>query len=93
MKNILALLLVVIIYPIAAAANAFLTNLLWGWIVVPTFHVQPLTMWQCFGLSLVIGWFKSGATTNDNDKPDLLAFVVLYFITMLLGYITHIMIV
>ena len=46
-------LVTLILMPITFLVDAFVTRELWKWYVVPTFHLQPLTLPLAFGLGCV----------------------------------------
>lgn len=38
--------------------RAWALTVLWGWFIVPTFHIAPITMTVAMGASVIIGLFR-----------------------------------
>ena len=45
--------------------NAWVLTKLWGWYIVPAFHLEPLSMIYAFGLSLIVGHMTHQTAKND----------------------------
>ena len=43
-------------------------TLMWGWYVVPTFDVGPLSMVSAYGIALLLLFFKPEDDSDDRDK-------------------------
>lgn len=60
-------LALVVTLPLSALWRGFVLSYLWAWFVVPTFHVQVLTVGQCAGLSCVAAIFHQTQGSKDKD--------------------------
>ena len=73
--------------------NGWVLSTLWGWLIVPTFHVQPLTIPAAIGLSLIAGYFTmqpSKKGQEENSISYLIIFgLVKWIFALLIGYIVH----
>ncbi len=64
------LILVALIYFAVAVPYAWAFHLLWLWFVVPVLKVDPLNLWQAFGLGLLIRLFTSHTAYYKDLKVD-----------------------
>lgn len=60
--------------------SAWALTILWGWFIVPTFHLTPLTVGMALGLIVVVNFLK--ITVNLSDKHEHQP----YFVILLAGY-------
>jgi hypothetical protein len=71
-KDIATCCLVALLVPILVVASSLLRGwalaVLWGWFVVPFFHLPPLSIVLAIGLGLVVGMFKGSVNTNVYNK-------------------------
>lgn len=66
MKPILFLLSLPTILILGPILRGWVLSKLWLWFIVTSFHVQPLAITQCIGLSLIIGFLtKENIHTED----------------------------
>jgi len=77
-------------------ANGFILSKLWSWFIVTTFGLEPLTIVQAIGVSMVVGFLTSHrASTNNKDKTtsDTIAEVLIALLspwfTLLIGWIIY----
>ncbi len=79
--------LFVVAIPAGIIMNGWVLSVLWGWFVVPLFHLPELTIPYAIGISTVIGLFKK-STTDQNDKREfyekLIEALIITFIAPLL---------
>jgi hypothetical protein len=71
-------------------ARGYVLSVLWGWFVVPIFHLSPLSMSQAVAVCFLANFFKeyNPATEQDKAKSQWLAQVVyLPLLTLIIGYI------
>lgn len=54
--------------PTLAALRGWTMSILWGWFVVPIFHVDPLTIPRAMGLSVFAGIFYSSSFAQEDPK-------------------------
>ena len=65
--NVMVLLLAIpLMFAISAFASGYALSVLWGWFVVPTFNLPPLTVPVAYGLALIVGFL----THQDNKSND-----------------------
>ena len=83
----------------ALILQAWLTSIMWGWFVVPTFHVPALSIPVAIGIRLCVRalWGNDSSMTNKNDgntKTERLthAITIAYIAPIFvfgMGYIVH----
>ncbi len=95
--GVLALLALFIAF--SAMFNGWALTKLWGWFIVPVFHLPMLTLPMAMGLSLVVSFltYQHQSTTTAKDdkekKERSINFFVLIFLRPLIvvgiGYVIH----
>lgn len=51
--------------------SGYVLSIVWGWFIVPIFHLPPLTVAQAISVSLVFGLFRSHTScAKDKDEPS-----------------------
>lgn len=65
--------------------QAYVTTVLWGWFIVPTFGAPKLAVWAAFGLHLVIDTFRSVPTIpeDDDSRTDRMVAIIIYAILVM----------
>jgi len=58
-----AVLYVALVVLLSIFVNAWALSTLWGWIVVPIFHLQPIVYWQAYGITVLISYLTSHTQT------------------------------
>lgn len=53
---------------ITALIGGFVFQTLWGWFIVPTFTMQPLTLIQAIGTSFFINYLKMNLAKKSDDE-------------------------
>lgn len=56
--------------PITAAWYGFTLSVMWGWFIVPVFHVDPIRVPYAIGLAYIVQWLTHPTNKPDND-PEL----------------------
>src|SRR5690348_6790250 len=51
-----------------ALLNGWAIEKLWRWLIVPTFRLSPLTVAQCIGLALFVGYLTHQTNAEDSEK-------------------------
>lgn len=51
----------------------FVFKTLWGWFIVPIFHLPQLNMASSIGIGLVVGYITSRRDTSDEDPIEAVA--------------------
>lgn len=57
--------------------TTYVLMVLWGWFVVPIFHLGAISFWAIYGLTLLIGLFRSGGSDIDAEHRDKIVAVML----------------
>ena len=74
MKDLGKLFFTLITIVITALIGGFVFQTLWGWFIVPTFSMQPMTIIQAIGTSFFIGYLKMNLR-KKNDEEFTMEFV------------------
>ena len=54
--------------------TAFILTRLWGWFVVPAFHVDAVSFWVMYGLTILIDLLRSdGNDVEANHRHKIVA--------------------
>lgn len=53
---------------ITALIGGFVFQTLWGWFIVPTFTMQPMTLIQAIGTSFFISYLKINLSQKNDDE-------------------------
>lgn len=69
---------------IMALVRGFVLSVLWQWFISDVFHVQPITVLQALGISLILGVFLP-IPQNNNEKKDPLEVILTVIITPLVA--------
>ena len=69
--------------------GGFVTMVMWGWFISPTFNVHELNLIQSIGLNIFISLF----TARSNSGADQFERRVVYYLTLIvalgIGWIIH----
>ncbi len=96
MFNILVSVIIVILGVVGLTVlDGFVLTKLWLWFIVPIFHLNPLTLIQALGFSLVIRYLTKDIMSKDFSKIDstketwmkVVALLVSPLLFLLLGFI------
>ena len=72
MKTIGYIASVIIVSIYSAILSGWAIAKLWGWFVVPTFHIPALTIPVAIGVSILIGYFQKLPDSNDKTFLKIL---------------------
>jgi len=75
------LLFLLVGLPVLLAWHGFVFKTLWGWFIVPTFNLAPLSLAFAIGIAIVVRAVTINFKINK-EEPDLLE----VFLTGLAGY-------
>lgn len=79
---------------LGAILNGFVISILWGWFMVPIFHLPELSIIPATGISLVVSWFVSHSEINKGHETDYkkagTALIIKPIIYLFIGYIINI---
>lgn len=56
-----------------ALYTTFVLTVLWGWFVVPAFHVAPISFWVMYGLTMLIALLRSHADIEADHRHKIVA--------------------
>lgn len=79
-------LLALILFIPATLFSAYTTMKLWNWFITDTFNLIKLSMWQAYGIDLVVTYLTYKKTPKDKDEQPYkttLGMVEAAFITLL----------
>lgn len=63
------LIVLLALAPVSAIWYGFTFSVMWGWFVVPTFHVDPLRIPYAIGLAYTIQ-FLTHQTEREGNEPE-----------------------
>lgn len=79
---------------VTAAWRGYVLSVVWGWLVVPIFHLAPITIIGAVTLSLIVGFLTQHATSTEEQPVGqtlMMAFIypliVLIFAFFAKGFI------
>ena len=80
-----------VLLTLASMLNGWVLTVLWGWFMVPTFHLPELRVAPAIGLAYVVG-FLTDATPSEHEKSSscsyiLMSMVVRPVIALFFGWI------
>jgi hypothetical protein len=64
------LLFFLAVAPVTTVWYGFVLSIMWGWFVVPVFHVAPLRIPFAIGLAYIVQWLTH-QTRKTEDEPEL----------------------
>lgn len=87
----------VILIALSSILNGYVLSVLWGWFMVPTFHVPALTLAPAIGLAMVVSYLTyqiSDCEESDKGFGEKIARGVAYAImkpgfALFAGWIVH----
>lgn len=90
--------LVVAVFSISL--NGWVMRVFWGWFIVPVFGVDPITIPQAIGLSVIVGYLTRHLKNDDSYVPEgasaqdkvvyaLVMSVVTSLFFLGMGYVVH----
>ncbi len=68
MPALYALMMGVLMLIAYAICNGYVLMVLWGWFIVPTFHLPVLTITTAIGLAMVVSYVTYYPNTSDNGN-------------------------
>lgn len=68
MENFGKLCFTLIIMVITTLIGGFVFQTLWGWFIVTTFAIQPMTLIQAIGISFFISYLKMNLSKSNDDE-------------------------
>ncbi|MBT5935647.1 hypothetical protein [Sulfurimonas sp.] len=82
-----ALLVLAIMFaiPLMVFLRAYVLLKLWGWFIVPVFHVQDINFWQSLGILIVIAFLRYKYTSKEDADEGIMPNV--YSVTVSLGFL------
>ena len=75
MDSLFYVLFVWLTIPFFALLRGWVISIMWGWFVVPVFHLPVLGVLQAMGLALVVGVIMPGYSSAKNENKSLLTLV------------------
>jgi hypothetical protein len=75
--NVKKLLLLHAVNVIVGLFTAFVLTVLWSWFVVPTFHVDAVSFWVMYGLTLLIDLLRSDGNDVEADHRHKIVAIML----------------
>lgn len=90
LAGLVAISLVVGIAAVLAICSGFTLSILWGWFMVPVFHLPELSIPQAIGISVVIHFLTNKDAGRKDDREVSLPQILFYYPgVLLLGWLIH----
>lgn len=92
-ENLAGCVIALLLAPLLVALRGWVLAKLWLWLIVPTFGLRALSVWQAIGLSVIVGVLTMKAPDADDDTvlETTIRFtiysVMSYGMALLLGWI------
>jgi hypothetical protein len=72
----------------------FILRTIYAWLIVPTYHVAPLTIPQAIGVALVVSFLTKTPAYNKTDDTDYAkammgTYIYRPIIVLLIAYVAH----
>ena len=83
---------------VGAILNGFVLTILWGWFIVPTFHLSPLSIPAAIGIAMVTGYLthQYAPDVEEKERSDgekilraTLMIVLRPLAVLGIGYVVH----
>lgn len=68
----------------AIIARAWVMTVIWGWFVVPAFHMPELTIATALGLTILVGMFTHHLQDKKEEKADIAQSIIKAFLQPLI---------
>lgn len=88
MKDFLKVFYLLIVGLIITLIDGFVFQTLWGWFIVPTFLIHPLTLVQAVGICLIVGFLKVNYNKKDEETIDTEFILKVLFMSIFVAMIT-----
>jgi hypothetical protein len=75
--NVKKFLLLYAVSVIVGLFTAFVLTILWSWFVVPAFHVDAVSFWVMYGLTLLIDLLRSNGNDVEADHRHKIVAIML----------------
>jgi len=101
LADLIAVLAVFISMAVWQVFNGVILSIMWGWFIVPVFHLPQLSIAQAIGISLIVSILANQAGDNNKEKnkeknsqssSDWLLLIIPLLqrlIPLFVGYIVH----
>lgn len=63
--------IIIPIFTLSSILNGYVLSVLWGWFMVPIFHLPSLSLAQAIGVSIVVGMLTRKTAANGNKDEDM----------------------
>ena len=94
MEVIAAIPVVMVLTALVYILKGWVLSILWGWFVVPTFHLPPLNVVTAIGVSMVFSYAINGLQTakineEENTWKKIATMLLAPFVVLGTGWIIH----
>lgn len=75
--------------------NGVALQLLWGWFIIPIFHLPPLSLLQAIGVGMVVSfltkqYIPKGEGEGENETGKIILHIILSpLVAIVIGWIIH----
>ena len=66
-ENLAGCVVALLLAPLLIVLRGWVLSKLWLWLIVPTFGLRVLSVWQAIGLSVIVGVLTMKASDPDDD--------------------------
>ncbi|MCX6736054.1 MAG: hypothetical protein NTZ13_03135 [Candidatus Parcubacteria bacterium] len=65
---LLVIVVVIVTTVVSGVINGFVLLTLWGWLIVPVFHLAPITLVPAIGICLIVSYLTHQYIPDNSDK-------------------------
>lgn len=58
------------IWALSSIWSGYVLSVLWGWFIVPTFHLPPLSVVTAIGIAIVVSYLTHQIDRDDDKKRE-----------------------
>jgi|OM-RGC.v1.031168147 hypothetical protein len=94
MEVLIAFPIVIVLFTVGAILKGWVLSILWGWFIVPVFHLPQLSVVAAIGVAMALSYTVNGLTSGKGNKDKdgvarILTMLLGPFVVLFVGWIVH----
>ena len=81
---LLAFVGIIVLGVVGSVFNGYVLSILWGWFMVPTFHLPTLSVAPAIGIAMVIGYLTKQESPDVEEKERSTGMKVARFVAQII---------